>query len=594
MSARGGIDQHIGCLKEAFAEDGFRVSRDDVVVYRGRIGIAAKHCTAVNTVTGEPKRAYYVEGNSYQIGYLMGRLAEPAISRMTESFIDRVVKAMIRTSLRGERADVMRDPELRLVKIHRVLIDSLYDMIRRKRIRADLPSRFHREIRGLADGCLERARSEKRATTVTEEELWVLNAGIDCILALSYTGELLRLRMPDLRGRDLQVPLGCNGFAILNDASSDGALFGRDYMFPTGGVFQDVACLTIYNPIDEDGDPQIPFVNMAAPGMIGSIAAMNIHGVAAGVDVAVGGNCNAARPGMNSLLLVRDAVECGSTAETAVRRIIAARRGVTWNYMVVAAGSNVARDRACVVEAGASMSRIPFLSYPRKVIHPWLPDREFLREHRTAEAQQGAMVRWDDYEGVEPYIETFNPSLWERFQRTIDPDAFHGRGRINPTYLDRNCPHSFYFAPLRGQSERVLLTTNHFVIPEMRLCGMQRWANRVFKGRADDSQWRYDELNHRILGVLEREGAVSYDAARDLIDFLSPAGDFPEYYRHVPKGPDGQHSMIYGSVSLFDLKKRTVESHYGYYADRWVRIRLPRYIEDLACQPGEDSKATSA
>ncbi|MBN1858895.1 hypothetical protein JW848_06790, partial [Candidatus Bipolaricaulota bacterium] len=359
MCGTSTIERRIDHLKEAFAEDGFRVSENDVVVYCDRIGMAAKHGTAVNTVTGEPKQAYYVEGTSYQLGYLMGRLAEPEISRMTESFIDRVVKAMVRTSLRGERADVTRDPELRLIKIHRVLIDSLYDMIRRKRVRADLPSRFHREIRGLADGCLERARGEKRSTEVTEEELWVLNAGIDCILALSYTGELLRLRMPDLRGRDLQVPLGCNGFAILNDAASHGALFGRDYMFPTGGVFQDVACHTIYNPIDEDDEVRIPFVNVAAPGMIGSIAAMNIHGVAAGVDVAVGGNCNAARPGMNSLLLVRDAVECGSTAETAVQRIVTAQRGVTWNYIIAAAGNGAARDRACVVEAGASMRRIP-------------------------------------------------------------------------------------------------------------------------------------------------------------------------------------------------------------------------------------------
>ncbi|MBN1857946.1 hypothetical protein JW848_01935, partial [Candidatus Bipolaricaulota bacterium] len=213
------------------------------------------------------------------------------------------------------------------------------------------------------------------------------------------------------------------------------------------------------------------------------------------------------------------------------------------------------------------------------VIRPWLPDKDFLREHRTAEVHQGAMVRWDNYEGVEPYIETFNPALWERFQRTIDFSAFQDRGRINPTYLDRNCPHSFYFAPLRGRSGRVVLTTNHFVIPEMRLCGMARWANRVFKGRADDSQWRYDELNRRILDVLERDGAVSYDEAKGLIDFLAPDGDFPEYYRQIPKGPDGKETMIYGSVSLFDLKKRTVESHYGYSADRWVRVELLRYIE---------------
>lgn len=572
------VERRIARLKEAFAEDGFRVPDGGVFVHRDRVGIAAEHQTAINSSTREPKRAYYVEGNAYQLGYLMGRLAEPAISLMTESFIDRVVKAMVRTSLRGERSDITRDPELRLIRIHRLLIESLYEMIRRKKIRADVPSKYHREIRGIADGCLEQARAENRSTKVTEEELWVLNTGIDCVLSLSYTGELLRLRMPDLRGRDLQTPLGCNGFAVLNDAAANGALFGRDYMFPTGGVFQDVACITIYNPLDEDDPPRIPFLNLAAPGIIGSICALNAHGVAAGVDVAVGGNCNADRPGMNSLLLTRDSMEHGTSAETAADRIATARRGVTWNYIIAAAGEPSARDRACVIEAGASMRRIPFLSYPRKIIQHLLPDEQFLREHRTAEDRGGAMIRWDDFEGVEPYIEWFNPALSERFQRTYDADAFRGTRKINSSPSDHNCPHNFYFAPLRGVPRRVILTTNHFVIPEMRLCSMARWANRVSKGRANDSQWRYDELNSRISDVLEREGTISYEAAKDLIEFLAPHGDFPDYYRRIPKSPDGRHQMIYGSVSLCDLKQRTMESHYGYYVDEWVKVCLPRYV----------------
>ncbi len=578
MGATGTIEHRVARLRDAFAEDGFRVSDEDVVVYCDRIGMAATHRSAVNSVTLAPKRVYYIEGNAYQLGYLMGRLAEPEISRMTESFIDRVVKAMIRTSLRGERADITRDPEVRLIRIHRLLIDSLYEMIRRKRIRADVPSEYHREIRGIADGCLERARAESRSTKVTEEELWVLNVGIDCVLSLSYTGELLRIRMPDLRGRELQTPLGCNAFAVLNDAAADGALFARDYMFPTGGVFQDVACITIYNPLGEAEKRPVPFLNLAAPGIVGSICAINAQGVAAGVDVAVGGNCNADRPGMNSLLLLRHAIEHGSTIESAVDQIVSVRRGVTWNYILAAAGSAFGPDRACVVEAGASMRRIPFLNYPRRIIRHLLPDNGFLREHRTAEDRGGAMIRWDDYAGTSAYVECFNQALWERFQRIYDADVFGPRGKINSEYCDHNCPHNFYFAPHRGLPGRVVLATNHFVIPEMRLCGMARWANRVSKGRADDSQWRYDELNDRILDIVERQGAVAYDQAKDLIDFLAPYGDFPDYYCRIPRGPDGRHEMIYGSVSLCDLKRKTMESHYGYYDDEWVKVCLPRYV----------------
>ena len=44
--------------------------------YEGRIGALAEHETAVNIVSREPKRTYYVEGNHRQMGFLMGLMAE--------------------------------------------------------------------------------------------------------------------------------------------------------------------------------------------------------------------------------------------------------------------------------------------------------------------------------------------------------------------------------------------------------------------------------------------------------------------------------------------------------------------------------------
>ena len=573
------LEARINKVRTAFAQDGFLVADDDIVCFRDRIGIRALHRTASSYDTGAPKVAYYVEGTAFEMGFLMGRLAESEIDRMTETFIDRVFGAMIREAVRGERLDFTGTHGPRIIRIHGLLVGLVRDMIRARGVLSDVPRRIHQEIRGILAGSREAARLENRSTSVTEEELWVLNAGLDCILSRTHTGILLPAF---IRPRDLRLPIACNGFAILNDAAADGALFARDYMFPTGGIFQEVACHVIYNPVSDDDEPRLPFVSMTAPGIIGSISAMNTAGVAAGVDVAVGGNCDPRRPGFNSLLLVRDCIEHGHRADGALQRILSARRGVTWNYILADGGGDT--DRACVVEAGASVPHIAFAGYPVESQRPLLPNREFLDQHPSAEQVRGAMTRWDDFRLPAEYLE-FNPPLWARFQKLMPIDGLAARGRINSTPTDRNLPGAFYFAPLRGRPGQVILTTNHFVIPEMRLCSMHPWASRVAKPRLNDSQWRYDELNHRILATLDRKEPIDEASAKRLLSFLAPDGDFPDYYRLNPKSRDGEQTLILGSSSLFNLKARTVESHYGYFADPWIKIHLTDYVGDPLFPP---------
>ena len=577
MDGADDVEARIAQLRSAFGVDGYSVPRDGVIRFRDRIGLVARHRTATNHDSGEPKRAYYVEGTPYEMGYLMGRLAEPAIQRMTETFIDHMVHAMVRMAIRGERLDFTGVGAPTLIPIHGLLIDLVHEMLRAHRVRADIPIAFHQEIRGLVAGCRDTALRENRTTRVTEEELWVLNAGIDCILSRAYTGILLPARAPRWSPKDLWIPIACNGFAILNEAAADGALFGRDYMFPTGGVFQEVAGLIIQRPTPWCGETSLPFVSMSAPGFVGSIAAMNTRGVAAGVDIAVGANSDPHRPGINSLLLVRDAVQHGSSAEAAVRRIIGARRGVTWNYIVADGGRPV--DRACVVEAGASIEHIPFLSYPAASMRRFLPDQQFLDDHPSEPAKNGAMVRWDQFHLPRDWIDTFNPRIWRRFRRCLHRDAFSPYGRINHTPEERNCPTGYYFAPLRGRKRNVILTTNHFVIPEMRLCSMHPWANRIFSRHHDGSQWRYDELNRRILTTLDRRGPIDRETAKRLLCFLYPDGDYPHFYARNPRSRDGKERLILGSTTLFDLKARIVETHYGFYNDAWVQLSLGNYVD---------------
>ncbi|MFC2094894.1 hypothetical protein ACFLSW_00435 [Candidatus Bipolaricaulota bacterium] len=38
---------------------------------------------------------------------------------------------------------------------------------------------------------------------------------------------------------------------------------------------------------------------------------------------------------------------------------------------------------------------------------------------------------------------------------------------------------------------------------------------------------------------------------------------------------------IEGAVTLFDLKRRTIESYFGYYGDEWVKLQLPSYVDGV-------------
>ena len=155
--------------------------------------------------------------------------------------------------------------------------------------------------------------------------------------------------------------------------------------------------------------------------------------------MAVGGNCDPSRPGFNSLLLLRDAIERARNIERAVERIVDARRGVTWEFIFAGVGVRGGADRACVVEAGASTDDMAFLDYPGDRVKPLLPDETFLERHRSTDVLRGAMVRWDDYQVPQEYLE-FNGDLCERFRRSVPDTAFEPIGRINRTPTDRIAP----------------------------------------------------------------------------------------------------------------------------------------------------------
>jgi hypothetical protein len=582
----------------AFQQDGFQVADPvpdakkegrEVVVYAGengadRIGIRATHQTATIGTTGIKKKAYYVEGNHYEMGYLMGQLAEPEIAAMCNEFTKFVALAFVGANIK----------KIRPLKWLAGLVLEIIAYWFAGNIYPDVPPQYRRELEGVFEGCQAFARVAGRDTEVTWADLWVMNFGIDALLSFVYTGgtspaaaqprgfgaQTATSKKPrtfwGLAPKLLKMPMMCNAFSAFGEGYH---YFGRDFMFVTAGIFQQTACMVIQNPLPprtpQEPEGGLPFVSMTAPGIIGSIAGMNSHGVGVGVDMSPAGNCKPGRAGFNSLLLARNSVENGGDCDQAVDLMVQAQRGVSWNYIL----ADGAHQKACVVEAAATTSNLNPLAYPPERLTACLPDQTFLEAHPhpAAENRNGLMIRWNGYEYPQAYLD-FNSKLFAAYGKPYDPDMFSGSSPAGPQpWKDKKCPSLFYFQPPGESRPNLVVATNSFIIPEMRLCAMYEWTALLAQSHADDIQWRHRELTRQLTSTLDKNnGHMSYEEAKEIINFLAPDGNFPDYYN--AKREPLNTIEIPGSVSLMDLKKKTMESHYGYYADEWVKISLLNYL----------------
>lgn len=561
------VDVRINKLIAAFKKDGYTVDRtSDVLVCGENIGIRATHATAVIGTTGKKKKIFYIEGDPHTMGYLQGKLAEPDIERMCTDFNDNIVFDFINLQI--------HDPALREL-LGEILEDIIFWIS--KSMYQDIPSHYVEELEGILDGCKE----VHKETNVDRESLWVLNVGIDAILSYVYTGLFPHKKLfpIEIKPEHLRVPIMCNGFSATGVDSRIQSRFhylGRDFMFPNAGVFQDTATMIIRNP--DDG---IPTVSVAAPGMIGAIAGLSLNKIGVGVDMSPASNCSTHRPGLNSLLLTRQSIQYGKNCNEAVDVIVNSQRGVSWDYILADGNS----DKACVLEAGMSVDTLNVLSYTDQWVIDALkeidPQFEDMLNHPSATLRKGCMIRWNTF--TYPIIyQQFNKTLIEAYKKlnpdysyTYDAEDFSMLGFINKKWTDKNCPGPFYFAPQRENLPEMVLVTNHYVNPEMRFCAMNLWTTIIASENLNDIQWRYDELNSQLLTVLGK-GYMTCEEARAAIDFLAPYRKFPDYY-NAGKKPLNQLE-IHGSVSLMDLKAKIIESHYGYFADEWIKITLDNYF----------------
>ena len=614
MALSADIQARLDKVVAAFEADGFRVQSFpdplapgkavNYCLHNDRIGVSARHTFGTNAAP-RYKQAYYVEGDHRTMGWLLGFMAEPAIARMTTDYRCNVIAAFVDPAVQS--SGLVQDVE-------QILLDIVSEWV--VKIKPDIPSEFHLEMQGLCEGC----RDANPKTRVTINDLWELNAGTEAILAHLYTGQLFA---KGVSKKALRVPMYCNAFMAPGDHNR--RFFGRDFMFPTANVFQDAACLIVYHPDPEGTETRHGFVSQTAPGIIGSLAAVNGKGVAIGINMFALCLCDPHRPGFNGLLLNRYCMELADSAKAAVELVVGAQRGVSWLYPIADASGD-----AFIVEAGKRLGkkeRFPYLDFIPRYYRRRLPGLRYIedmqKKYGNPLPDRGAVVRAATYTYPTEYMKDWNEGLWSAFDRNVfhklldllsdlgtiivaiitgkfknlfplvrkmvrelvvgrpySPDYFGERDFIDKTWTDTNCPGPFYFAPQRESRQDVLVATNNCISPEMRLVEMNALTAILAGSHYDDFQWRYDELNKEVLHALDvRPDGLDDDTAWSLINFLSPAGEspqFPGYYN--PDGKNLQDVEVMGSVNLFDLTARKIKSLFGYYADDPVTITLPAYL----------------
>jgi hypothetical protein len=631
------IKQRFQKVRRALEKDGFRVidlntvdglkgkdyiKTEGYLNYENCLGVRAEHKTATTgDDSNNKKKAYYIEGDPYQMGFLMGLMAEREIETMSVRYVDNVIPEIINLDILPKNQPVINYIKKALMdRFGQACIDKMEN---------DVPEEYQDEIEGIVKGC----ETVNPNTGVNKPDLWSLNFGIDLLFAYLFTGAIFKKKK--IPSSMLRVPVMCNAFSLYGDevVGEKKHFFGRDFMFMTAGVFQDVACMVIYNPEMSPGKTVVPFVAQTAPGFVGSIAAMNNEGVAMGVDVLMSGMCDPDKPGFNSLGLVRDSIQHGPDMDHIIDRIAEIRRGVSWIYPVVDGQSH----EACFIEAGMSMEGedFPYFYGIPKRYCKILPEKDYILEKRgntgMEPPRRGMLVRRSDYQYPVDYIHDFNEKLWKRYSKDTWRRLFHNMldilrglwlmfrscsirgvlrflfkelpkvfqrlpydahyfeklGYINPLdKVDRNCPGPYYFAPQREENENLIIVTNHAITPEMRLTSMADWIAGVSTDLLDDFQWRYDELNSQLHRAIERAvgrgSPITDEEARNLIDFLRPNEDNPSTVCRLYYNPGFKNGLeeipIEGSISLFELNSKTVWSRFGYYSDEWIRITLPNYV----------------
>jgi hypothetical protein len=513
-------------IEKILQDQGFGIERE----------IATGDDTGFASVNSDGKRLAVLTGSHYNMGRQMSSLYPEGTYRMVKEYPIRLMESFI--GMKQKDYPKLFD-----------LIFKAQNILARGAAFKDkaIPQVLLEEMQGVADG------ATAAGYPITFDDVLALSEGYDALFSIFQSGiissfaEIASLSKTlgaedyvTVKDGKVLFPkanpsaIGCNGFVVSGRATEGGRVYhGRDFMFPTGDIFQDEAVTAVYLP-----DERLPFTAVTAPGIVGLTAGMNSKGISMGVDVVYGCGTRST-PGIGCLLVIRDIMENASGLDEAIERMKEMNRGVSWIY-VLAGGEHSSRfTNGVAIEEGMSVGTNGRAFKTGADLLPLIQQIQYAslisRLDSSDMPEAGMMFRTQDW---------------------MFPEAFKGM-------------ENFY--EQIEEWDDVVVATNHYITPNMQFTTLSPWMELIGSPDRKTSQTRerYEDLVSRIGKAY---GSIDFAAARDLIDFLNPnRGEWNKY---------AVNGQIEGHHDIFDNQALVMEALYGYYhpGEPWVRVDLKPFL----------------
>jgi hypothetical protein len=526
---------------------------------------------------GDPKIMYYVTGNHYQMGFLLGQMAPQDIEALCTTFINHLAPQFFSAEL-----DLaMRDAPILYQGIYEFLLHELSDYIIEETNACfeesvkcgDIPQQYVDELRGILDGC----SSKSVITPVTYKRLVAANYGVDFLITKVFSGEwndtikALWQKMPGnfpYREEYVGVPDMCNGFMVGPPATKGKVYLARDFQFMNAHVYQ--TCCTIIVRQPQNG---ILHAAVSLPGLLGALTGLNIHGVSLGVNMVRSAAVDTQRLGMGCILTTRHLLEKAENTKKAEHLLRQTHHGCPWLFY----GADASGDMRTWEIIATKWDAPKYLKSGR-----WTT-KQMQKPTQAASHRDGVYHRGHQDDGIDFKYRSYQQEM-KRVKKVGN----------------------MYFPPYRSM-KGVEVINNSFLTPTLRYTQMTPLMNRI-EAMSYGNQWRYDRLCQLIR---KHYGSINLRCVSDIICFLSPWNEpnFPQNrrpeYLGIPSWDDflrdfskhyvnplasvgatrteviNEGVMMTGSITVIDVHERILYNKHGFWGLPFYSLDLRDFLRDF-------------
>lgn len=564
--------------------------------------------------TKDGKRVCFVQGTPYERGFLRGLLNGSSIQTSISRWLPYVASQLfasqsfdLRIGVQGDLRDAIY--EVIINGVTKLMMEHAVTMFWTAHKAGDIPKHLVQEMKGIAQGAL----AGSFYTPLTLNDIVALNYGMEYLISQLYSGKLVEnlkrmwldenkedaavqvaqehLQLNDFRPPDMCAAILCRGKATKSGAD---AWMARDFQFANGRTFH-----RIHMHVIQKMDTHFSSVGLCVPGMVGYITGLNERGLSSGVHLIRSVGVNGDRPGLGSLLAVRSM--CDSSASFEEARVFMQQRfyhGTPWLYPVmdhrgmggileVVAPGDYLEDPVAQTDNKAPPYHTSESQRYSLPLSEFLPPTDYLKrlEHPKSHPESGVFVRClgDPTRRIETRdLHRVNQPLMEQAQIEIENEEdekflYSPTGVLFHSWkenLRRNLAiGNSYFCPPRDEYPDIMVATNHFITPRLRITQMDTSMREISVD--SDSQWRYDMLAQKLH---ENYGTLNFEILADIMTFLSPKL-MPRYpTNHTYKDLEPEQTPIEGAISLIDTRKLVFYTKAGLWGHEWQAYHLKLYL----------------